>query len=218
MLTENDVNAAPLTSMLFWTCTTAGARPPGGIPVPVRLTVCPPKPVEASSKTSSVPVRVPLAVGANVTWMVQLAFTARVEGWMGQLFVSAKSPELWPNRPMLETLIGAVPVLVRVALWDPLLVPTIWFPKVSELGASVAGPEFAAPLRLTACGLFGALSANVKVPKNMPAAGAVNVTLIAQLAPTASELPQLFVWPKGLLTAILEMAIAAFPVFWSVTV
>src|SRR2546426_7884025 len=42
MFTENEENAAPLTSMLFWTWTTAGAEPPPveEVPVPVRLTVC----------------------------------------------------------------------------------------------------------------------------------------------------------------------------------
>src|SRR5256885_9245317 len=40
MFTENEENAAPLTSMLFWTCTTAGGGPPPveERPGPVRLT------------------------------------------------------------------------------------------------------------------------------------------------------------------------------------
>ena len=58
----------------------------------------------------------------------------------------------------------------------------------------------------------------VKVPQKLSTVDGVNVTLILQLAPTASELPQSFVWPKGLLAAMLEIAMVALPVFWSVTV
>src|SRR5438105_14278435 len=66
MGTENEVKAAPLTSMLFWTCTNAGPEPPVEVvPVPVRLTVWGlPLPL---SVTLTDAVLVPAEVGVNVT-------------------------------------------------------------------------------------------------------------------------------------------------------
>jgi hypothetical protein len=49
------------------------------------------------------------------------------------------------------------------------------------------------PLRLTVCGLPAALSVMLSVPFWTPVAVGVNVTLMVQLAPAATELPQLFV-------------------------
>ena len=58
----------------------------------------------------------------------------------------------------------------------------------------------------------------VKVPQKRSTVNGVNVTLTVQLAPTARELPQLLVSAKGLLAAMLEIAMVALPAFWSVTV
>ena len=54
---------------------------------PVRVAIC--DPLAASSLMVRFPVRVPAAVGVNVTLMVQVKVTAN---WAGQLFVCAKSP------------------------------------------------------------------------------------------------------------------------------
>lgn len=58
-------------------------------------------------------VRVPEAVGVNVTVIVQLAFTTST---LLHMLVSAKSPELVPVTEMLREVKFAVPVLVRVIL------------------------------------------------------------------------------------------------------
>ena len=82
------------------------------VPVPLKLAVCG-LPV-ALSATLRVPLRVPVAVGLNVTLMAQLALAARVEGLKGQLLVWAKSPLL---APVIETLVmvsAELPLLVRV--------------------------------------------------------------------------------------------------------
>ena len=50
--------------------------------------------VKASSVRVMIPVRVPSALGVNVTEMPQLAFAASVAGAKGQLEVAAKSPVL----------------------------------------------------------------------------------------------------------------------------
>ena len=53
----------------------------------------------------------------------------------------------------------------------------------------------------TVCGLVGALSATTTVAVRVPAATGLKATLMVQLAPAATELPQLFVWIKSLALA-----------------
>jgi hypothetical protein len=57
-------------------------------------------------------------------------------------------------------------------------------------------------------GVFTALLVTVTEPVRAPAAVGVNVTLIVQLAPTASVVPQLFVCAKSPL-AVMELIVAA---------
>ena len=59
-------------------------------------------------------VRAPEAVGANVTEIVQLAFTASVAGDTGQVLVCAKSAAFAPVTATLEMVSGAAPELVKV--------------------------------------------------------------------------------------------------------
>ena len=73
------------------------------------------------------------------------------------------------------------------------------------------------PVRLTVCGLSGALSLNVSVPVLVPNTVGEKATLTAQLAPGAMDVPQLFVWLKSPLVVIAETLIAKSPVFVSVT-
>src|SRR5438128_750033 len=59
------------------------------VAVPVRLVVCELEPIALElSVTVSEPVRTPVAVGWNVTLIVQLEFAASVEGESGQVVVS----------------------------------------------------------------------------------------------------------------------------------
>jgi hypothetical protein len=89
----------------------------GGTPLPVSVTVC--GLPEALSVSVSVPVRAPLAVGVNVTLIVQLPPAAIVEGESGQLFVCAKSPVL--AMPVINK--GPVPEFVIITGWGALVVP-----------------------------------------------------------------------------------------------
>src|SRR5436190_5986550 len=107
--TENEVKAAPVVSMLFWTCTNAGPAPVAASPVPVRLTACG-LPL-ALSVTLNVALLVPLAVGVKVTLIVHCAPAATD---VPQLLVCPKSPLLAPVMEMLLMLRLAVPVLERV--------------------------------------------------------------------------------------------------------
>jgi hypothetical protein len=73
----------------------------------------------------------------------------------------------------------------------------------------------------TVCGLFEALSVIVRFPVRNPSWVGVKVTLILQLAPTASVLPQGFelgVCAKSPLVVMLLMFTVAVPVLVTVTV
>jgi len=68
-------------------------------------------------------VRVPAAVGRNVTLIVQLALTASVEP---QVVVRAKSPEFVPVIVMPVIDIVALPLLRRVIVLTALVVFICW--------------------------------------------------------------------------------------------
>ena len=115
----------------------------------------------------------------------------------------------------------AEPVLVSVTVCAALVVPTVWLVKVSDVTERLAVVVGAVPVpvRLTVCGLPEALSVMLKVPVRVPDAVGVNVTLIVQLAPAATEPPHVSVSAKSALAAILPVIVrAALPVLDSVTV
>ncbi len=75
------------------------------------------------------------------------------------------------------------------------MAPTDWFPKARLAGERLAAGAVLAPVpeRLTVWGLPLALSAMLSVAVPEPLAEGLKVTLIVQLAPAATELPQLLV-------------------------
>ncbi len=83
-----------------------------------------------------------------------------------------------------------LPVFVSVTACAALVVLTCWFPNERLVGEKLTAGAVPVPARLTICGLLLALSVMVTVPVRVPVAVGVNVTLIAQLAPAATELPQ----------------------------
>src|SRR6266852_2501829 len=116
-------------------------------------------------------------------------------GWLAK--VSEEAERLTTGAeaaaPVLVRFSEALPVLESVTVCATLVVPTGWLAKVSEeaerltTGAEAAAPV---PVRLTDCGLPEVLSAMLKVPVRVPDAVGVNVVLIVQFAPTATEVPQ----------------------------
>ena len=84
-----------------------------------------------------------------------------------------------------------------------------------EKSAAVLEPV---PLRLTICGLPAALSVTLKLPVRVPDAVGVNVILMLQFPPGASEAPHVLVAAKSPLATMLVIVSAALPVFDSVTV
>src|SRR5262249_1509481 len=147
-------------------------------PVPLRLIDCG-LPLPLSVMLSAAP-RLPVAVGVNVTLMLQLAFTARVAGLTGQLLVWAKSPELVPAMPILLIVSAPGPLLVKVTFCAVLAVFTVWLPK---LRLAVDRPTTGAtpvPPKLTACGVPGPLSLIARLATRLPDAVGEKATLILQ--------------------------------------
>ena len=80
------------------------------MPIPVRVIGCSPPP---SGRTLKDAVRKPVAVGANLTSMVQLEVGGTLES---QVVVAIKSLKLFPTIPMPRMLNNVLPVLVNVML------------------------------------------------------------------------------------------------------
>lgn len=96
-------------------------------------------------------------------------------------------------------------------------------PTGCELKVTAAGARFAAapepvPVSASVCGLLMALSVTVTVPVCVPAAEGVKVTLMAQVAPAATALPQVFVSANCALAAIEVMVRLPLPLLVSMTV
>lgn len=102
---------------------------PAEVPVPVRFTVCG-LPVALSVNTTAA-VRVPAALGVNVTLSVHWL---EAESEEPQVLVKLKSPALAPVTWMLENVKVALPTLINVADAAALVVPTAWLAKVTVVG------------------------------------------------------------------------------------
>jgi hypothetical protein len=195
--------------------TVALAAAPGVIekskPLPVSATVWGLLP--ALSVIFSVPVLVPPAVGSKKTPIVQLEPTAT---GLLQLLSTPKSAALGVAA---VTVRAALPVFVTVKVCGRPLVPTYWLGNVivegDKLTAGAGRPPV--PVRVTICGLPGALSAIVKVPVRLPLAVGVKVTGIWQASPAATEVPQLLVCAKSPEIEI-AMLSAALPALYNPTV
>ena len=99
----------------------------------------------ALSVTVNMALRVPIAVGVNVTSIEQLAPAARLAP---QLFVCAKSPTLLPVKAMLVILSAELVPFSSATAWAALVEFTAWLANVSEEGdrLTVGEPVEADPL------------------------------------------------------------------------
>jgi hypothetical protein len=194
------------------------AAAPVAAPVPERLTLCG-LPAALSVKATAAE-RDPLAVGLNVTLILQFAPAATLDP---QLLVWLKSLALLPLTAMLDMSKAAPPELVRVMDCAVLAVWKAWLPKVraadekltSGLLVRLGVAELLAPIpeRLMAWGLPETLSNMSRLPLRVPFAVGAKITPMAQFLPTASVDPQLFDWVKSPLTPMLEISKVALPVF-----
>jgi hypothetical protein len=172
----------------------------GAWPEPVNAIVCGLPP--ASSVTETAALRLPEALGVKVTEIEQVAPAARVAGEVGHVLVWAKSPAFAPVTAMPEMVSGALPVFVRVELWDALVVPTARDPKSRLVGLRPTLGAAAAPVPVSGrlCGLPEASSVIDTDAEREPAAPGVNVTEIVQVALTASVAGlsgHVFSWAKS---------------------
>jgi hypothetical protein len=108
----------------------------------------------ALSVITTFPDREPVAVGVNVTLIVQLAVGASeaVEG--GQLLPSAKSPGFAPAIAMLVIVSDVVPVFLSVTALAPLVVPTFCGLKLKLVALNDARGLITVALSVTVCGLL----------------------------------------------------------------
>lgn len=117
---------------------------------------------------------------------------------------------------MPAMLSNVVPVFLSVTDFAALVVFTMWLPKDNVVADKLTAAAVPVPDRATVCGLPVALSVTVIVPGWLPVAVGVNITVMEQLAPAATEVPQVLVWVYGALAAILVMLSAAVPELVSV--
>jgi hypothetical protein len=160
----------------------------------------------ALSLNERLPDAAPAAVGVNVTASVQVAAAATGFG------VAHVVPELamakGPETAIAVNVRLPLPELVRVTVWELLVVPTGSDGKVGAADKLTVGPV-PVPLKLTVCGLPLALSVRVRLPEREPLAAGVKVTLITQLLPAATDALVLQVVP---LAATAKSPVAAMPV------
>ncbi len=162
-------------------------------PFPESATIC--GLPEALSAMVTAPVLAPGEVGLNTTPIAHVA-PAATELPQVPLPVKAKSP--LTLRLVIDK--AAVPVLFKVTDCAALLLPTIWPLNDTELGVRLtvgADGELVEPESANVCGLLGALSAIVTAPVKVPVVVGAKSTLIVQLAPAATEVPQVPVPPKA---------------------
>ena len=117
----------------------------------------------------------------------------------------------------LEMLSGVLPRFVSVTVFKELL-PTSCAPKLRDVAERLTAVPV--PLKLTVCVLPATpllLSVMVSVPVSGPVAVGEKLTLIVQEPLAATLPPQLLVWPKLALVAMLVMVSATLPVLFRVT-
>jgi hypothetical protein len=168
------------------TLTEAGAVMVKSVPVPVSETVRG-LPL-ALSVIVMVPLRAPVAVGVNVTLIVQFMLAGTDAP---HVFVSAKSPEA-----VIEVIFSArLPLLVSVIIFaGELVVVTSWLPKFKLVGATTATGALAVPVPVSVANwaLLGSTSVNTSLAISVAATEGVNVTLTLHEAPAARLAPHVF--------------------------
>ena len=143
-----------------------------------------------------VPLCGPVAVGAKLTVMAQVALAAS----------DVPQVLLWGNSAEEEAMVkgtAAAKLFVSVILRVVVLVePTAVEGKFTELVESVITP-IPVPLRVTVCVAGDALSVTTTLPVAAPSAVGLNVILIRQEPLAATEVPQVLVSAKGVLATML---------------
>ena len=90
-------------------------------------------------------------------------------------------------------------------------------PKLRDVGAKLTAGAVPVPVSETVCGLPLALSVTETAPVREPVAVGVKITEIVHVPAAATVAPQVLVWLKSPLAAMLVIVSAADPVLVSVT-
>jgi hypothetical protein len=164
----------------------AGAAAP--VAVPVSGIVC--GELAALSATVKVATRLPAMVGLKVMPMMQEEPAASA---VPQALLSENDAAFVPVKPMLAMESEAVPVLLRVTEVE-LEAPTAVLPKLMESAERLAAGAGAVPVPLTetVCGEVYALSVIPSEAVRAPVVVGLKVTVIVQVALTATLVPQVF--------------------------
>ena len=155
------------------------------------------------SLTETSPLKLPIPSGLKVTLIVQGPPATTLAP---QVFVWEKAVE--PEIVMLPMLSAVLPGLLSVVV-SVLEPPLFTVPKLRLAGLN--STTVPVPVRLTVSGLPAALSVIDNVPPRVPRCVALKVTLMVQLASAARLEPQVFVWLKSPLAAILAILSAILP-------
>ena len=126
-----------------------------GVAVPLSVTIC--GLLFAVSVIVRVPLRTPVAVGANATLMTQLAPAVRLAG---QALVCVKSVLV----TMLPIVKADVPLFFSVTLWVELVVATACEANERDVGNAVACGMTPLPVKLTVIGLMPWSTLTTSVP------------------------------------------------------
>ncbi len=168
----------------------------------------------ALSVICKVAVKVPLPFGLKVTFAVQLAPGVTVPVQVPR--ATENCPGLAP--PMLTPLMfsGPIPVLDTV-MGSGLVLRRGMVPKLSAVGFRTATGCTPVPVRTTIWGLVTSESVIVNVPVRMLVVVGAKLTLIRQLRPAPSVVPQLVVSMKFADVAIPLIVSVVVPTFEIVT-
>jgi hypothetical protein len=184
----------------------------GTIPVPDSVTVCVAAP--PPEFTLRVADFAPVDVGWNTTLIVQ-AFPTATE--VPQVFVCENWVGLPPVSVMLVIGTAIDPVFVTVIGCSALAIPTPSFPKGTVPGVTVYVGTIPVPVRLTFCFATPPPLFTFRVAVLAPVDVGLNTTLIVQVAPTASDVPQVLVSencpafvPVSVMLVICRAALAVF--------
>jgi hypothetical protein len=131
--------------------------------------------------TDTLPVTLPAAVGANVTFSVAVCPGVSVVLALTPLALNLPPGVLTPNIVTFE-----FPLFVNVTP-SGLLLPTLTFPKLRLAGFAPSRTVAATPVPLSEipCGEFGALLTIDTEPVTLPTAAGANITLKVLLFPGA---------------------------------
>ena len=163
-----------------------GGGPPG-MPVPERFTIClPPGPGPANT---NIALRLPVALGSNVTETLQLPAAATDPA---QVSFSTKSPA---SAPIIEitTFIASEVLFVTDTGCGVLGLLVGCLGNTKDFGVRVSNPSLMIPVRVMTVGLCCMvleLSVIVSVPGLVPGTFAVKVTSNSQCTPGLTLLPQ----------------------------